>query len=70
MQFKVLRKNTSGNVLLSLESGEPAAFDKKTLRNARGRACIIFDTIGNERKPFYLARPLVELKEGDILADK
>jgi len=73
MEFTVVRKTSSGNILLEGEDSEGKAFEKRILFLKKGRkpekAAVVFDTIASVKKPFYLAKPVVELREGTVLTD-
>ena len=73
MDFTVLKKTAGGNVLLEGEESEGKAFQKRILFLKKGRkpekAAVVFDTIASVKKPFYLAKPVLELREGTVLSD-
>lgn len=65
MEFKVLRKTARGNLLLEpAGEGVIQGIEKKTLFAGKKKAAVAFDTVGSVKKPFYLAKPLVEKPGG------
>ena len=65
MQFKVLTKTANGNLVLESEGNKP--FTHLMLKKEKKNAAQIFDTIASVEKPLYLAKPLIETKEGDVM---
>ncbi len=73
MEFTVVKKTSGGNILLEGEESEGKAFEKRILFLKKGRkpekAAVVFDTIASVKKPFYLAKPVLDLREGAVLTD-
>jgi len=65
MKFRVLKKTASGNLLLQSDENKP--LERKTLFANGKRAALVFDTIASTKKPFYLAKPLLDAPKPEVL---
>jgi len=71
MQFKVLRKTTKGNLLLSpLEEADASKLENKHLFYQGKKAAVVSDVIASVQKPLVLAKPSVEVPAEGILESK